>query len=128
TFPDFLKLKTAENSAFINPDNGVRDYGICVEPAAAFLFLRRGHMSKARKLYGLLFILLLVTPAAMAQEFTGNIDGRVNDASGAVIPGVKFTLTSPAIQGSRQAISGETGIYQFRLLPAGTYALKFELP
>ncbi len=85
-------------------------------------------MFEARKLYGLLFILLLVAPAAFAQEFTGNIDGRVSDASGAVIPGATITLSSPAIQGTRQAISGETGVYQFRLLPVGTYSLKFELP
>src|SRR5438874_13666308 len=85
-------------------------------------------MFEARKLFGFLIILLLLSPAAFGQEFTGNIDGRVNDASGAVIPGVNITLTSPAIQGSRQAISGETGAYQFRLLPVGLYSVKFELP
>jgi Carboxypeptidase regulatory-like domain len=85
-------------------------------------------MFEARKLYGFLFILLLLTTAAFGQEFTGNINGRVSDASGAVIPGVTITLNSSAIQGTRQAISGETGVYQFRLLPVGTYAVKFELP
>src|SRR5438552_287342 len=85
-------------------------------------------MFEARKLFGFLFILLISVTSAFAQEFTGNIDGRVNDASGAVIPGVTITLSSPAIQGTREAISGETGVYQFRLLPVGTYTLRFELP
>ena len=84
-------------------------------------------MFEAKRLCSLLFVLLLFAGAAFGQEFTGNIDGRVDDASGAVIPGVSITLTSPAIQGSRQAVSGEAGNYQFRLLPAGTYAVKFEL-
>jgi len=85
-------------------------------------------MSKVRKLFSLLFVISLLMPAAFAQDITGIINGRVNDATGAVIPGVTITLSSPAIQGTRTAISGETGAYQFLLLPAGTYALKFELP
>src|SRR5262249_3537741 len=47
---------------------------------------------------------------------------------GAVIPGVDITLTSPAVQGNRTTVSGETGSYQFLLLPEGTYTLKFALP
>ena len=85
-------------------------------------------MFEARRLYGLLFILLLLTPAAFGQDITGIINGRVSDSSGAVIPGVNVTLTSPAIQGNRTAVSGETGAYQFLLIPAGSYTLKFELP
>jgi len=85
-------------------------------------------MFEPRKLYSLLFILLICSTAAFGQEFTGNIDGRVTDGSGAVIPGVNITLSSPAIQGTRQAISGETGAYQFRLLPSGEYSIRFELP
>ncbi|MBI4475128.1 MAG: carboxypeptidase regulatory-like domain-containing protein, partial [Acidobacteria bacterium] len=71
---------------------------------------------------------VLFANAAFAQEFTGNINGRVADATGAVVPGVQVTLTSPAIQGAREALTGEAGAYQFRLLPPGTYSLKFELP
>src|SRR5262249_28660251 len=119
---------TAEESASINPDKGVRGYRIVVSLGMPFFVLRRGHMFEARKLYGLLFILLLLATSAFGQEFTGTINGRVTDASGAVIPGVNISLTSNAIQGTRAAISGETGAYQFVLLPAGTYNLKFELP
>jgi hypothetical protein len=85
-------------------------------------------MFEARKLYGLLFILLLLTTAAFGQEFTGSITGRVSDSSGAVIPGVTITLSGTTIQGVRTAISGETGAYQFLLVPGGTYTLRFELP
>src|SRR3954464_1673612 len=84
-------------------------------------------MANARKLFQLMFVVLLLVSSALAQEFTGNINGRVADSTGAVIPGVQITLTSPAIQGTREGLSGEAGVYQFRLLPAGSYTLKFEL-
>jgi hypothetical protein len=85
-------------------------------------------MFEAKKLFGFLFILLILATSAHAQDTTGIINGRVADASGAVIPGVDITLTGPAIQGSRTTLSGETGAYQFLLLPEGTYTLKFGLP
>ena len=75
----------------------------------------------------LIFTILLFTHVAIAQEFTGNINGRVTDSSGALVPGVTITLTSPAIQGARETISGEAGAYQFRLLPPGTYTVKYAL-
>ena len=85
-------------------------------------------MFEAKRLYGLLFILLLLAPAAFGQEFTGTINGRVSDSSGAVIPGVAVTLTGATLQAPRTGITGETGAYQFLLLPAGSYTLRFELP
>src|SRR5690349_20001586 len=63
-----------------------------------------------------------------AQVTTGTINGRVNDASGAVIPGVTVSLTSPVIQGVRTALTDEAGNYRFLLLPPGTYRVAYELP
>ena len=72
-------------------------------------------------------LLLLACPLA-AQEFSGNINGRVSDTSGAVLPGVEITLSSRAIQGERATVSVQNGSYLFRLLPPGTYSLVYELP
>ncbi len=69
-------------------------------------------------------LLLLACPLA-AQEFSGNINGRVADSSEAVLPGVQITLSSPAIQGERATISVESGSYLFRLLPPGTYSIVY---
>lgn len=74
-----------------------------------------------------LLLSLLAAPAALAQEITGNINGRVSDSSGAVIPGVSVTLKSPAIQAERSAITDESGSYRFILLPPGTYSVTYEL-
>ena len=71
-------------------------------------------------------LLLLACPLA-AQEFSGNINGRVADSSEAVLPGVRITLSSSAIQGERATISLENGSYLFRLLPPGTYSVVYAL-
>lgn len=75
-----------------------------------------------------LIVALLMSLPLSAQSTTGTINGRVSDASDAVIPGVSVTLTSPVIQGSQNVITDEAGTYRFILLPPGTYALKYELP
>src|SRR4051812_3810945 len=101
-----------------------------MKPRMLFYLRRRREdsMFDAKKLCGWLFILLLLGTSAYAQEFTGTVDGRVNDSTGAVVPGVTVTLSGPAIQGIRTAITGETGAYRFTLIPTGTYTVKFELP
>jgi len=85
-------------------------------------------MGMVRRLLFWSLFLFLVVPAGFAQEFTGNINGRLSDASGAVLPGVTVTLRSPAIQGERTVVSEEGGNYRFILLPPGTYSITYELP
>jgi Carboxypeptidase regulatory-like domain len=68
-------------------------------------------------------------PLAHSQAVTGTITGRALDASGALIPGVDVSITSPAmIGGARSAPTDEQGTYRFTLLPAGTYRVTFQLP
>src|SRR5690242_5227752 len=75
-----------------------------------------------------IFILCCCVPA-FAQIQTGAITGRASDNSGALIPGVEVTITSPAmIGGARSAPTDELGVYRFTLLPAGTYRVSFALP
>ncbi len=64
---------------------------------------------------------------AWAQVQTGNISGRVNDNTGAVVPGVNITLSSPALGQPLTTVSSETGTFQFPRLPIGTYTVRFEL-
>src|SRR5437867_11705096 len=67
-------------------------------------------------------------PAFPQSQTTGNITGRALDASGALIPGVEVSVSSPAmIGGARSAITDETGTYRFTLLAAGTYRVSFAL-
>jgi hypothetical protein len=77
----------------------------------------------------LLAILLVLSLQAYSQAPTGAITGRATDNSGALIPGVEVTLTSPAmIGGDLTAPTDETGSYRFTLLSPGTYRVTFALP
>lgn len=79
-----------------------------------------------RGIYIVLLIAVLALPVA-AQEFTGNINGRVADTSGAVIPGATVTIKSNAMQGEKSALSDESGTYRFILLPQGSYTVTYQL-
>jgi hypothetical protein len=64
--------------------------------------------------------------AAVAQT-TGGINGTVNDNTGAVLPGVTVTATSPALMGVQTTVTNDQGQYRFPALPIGTYDLNYEL-
>jgi hypothetical protein len=68
-----------------------------------------------------------VATSAAAQEFRGRINGTVTDNSGAVLPGVTVTVTSPALIQPQVATTNEDGTYRFPALPAGSYTVTFEL-
>ena len=75
-----------------------------------------------------LALTILALPAFPQSQVTGNVTGRAMDASGALIPGVEVSVSSPAmIGGARTAITDETGSYRFTLLPSGTYRVSFTL-
>jgi hypothetical protein len=59
---------------------------------------------------------------------TASIDGTVTDESGAAMPGVTVTLTSPALQVAEMTnVTTADGRYRFAQLAAGTYRLRYEL-
>jgi len=58
---------------------------------------------------------------------TGTIQGRVSDSSGAILPGVTVTATSPSMIGSQTQVTNENGLYRFPAVPPGVYELDFEL-
>ncbi len=74
-----------------------------------------------------LSVLLLTAPFAWTQSATtATISGTVTDASDAVVPRAKITVTSPQTGLVREAFSGESGEYRVVLLPPGIYDLKVE--
>ncbi len=71
-------------------------------------------------------IFLLVT-ARHADAQNATIRGRVADESGAAMPGVNVTITSPALLVPQSATSDGVGGYVFANLPIGEYQAVFEL-
>ena len=66
---------------------------------------------------------------ALAQATTGTITGRAVDSSGALLPGVTVSISSPQmIGGAREAVTDALGAYRFGQVPPGTYQVKFTLP
>ena len=79
-----------------------------------------------RGLFCLAALTLLAVPV-LAQRTTGEIIGRVTDASGAVLPGVTVTLRGAGVAGAPTAVTSENGLYRFPVLPPGLYDLDFAL-
>jgi hypothetical protein len=71
---------------------------------------------------------LVTAEVSRAQAIEASIFGRVTDESGAVLPGVTVTATSPALQvPSVTTVTDEKGEYRLTPLPIGTYAVTYEL-
>ena len=68
-----------------------------------------------------------VAVPALAQQTTGNIQGRIVDAQGAAMPGVTVTAKHDATGFTRSAVSDAEGLYRLNAMPIGTYELHAEL-
>jgi hypothetical protein len=55
------------------------------------------------------------------------MSGVVKDQSGGVLPGVTVSVSSPALQGTREAITDGNGLYTLQALPPGVYTVRFAL-
>ena len=69
------------------------------------------------------YVAVLFATHAIAQQATAKIVGTVTDPQGAVIPGVKVTVTNTATNVASEATSGKDGYYQVLDLPIGTYRI-----
>jgi len=81
----------------------------------------------------MLFLVLAVAAASLltsvslrAQVDTGSIQGTIQDSTGAVMPGVKVTLTDEGTNFSVTATSGADGSYVFNPVKIGTYSVSAE--
>jgi hypothetical protein len=73
-----------------------------------------------------LLILLSVAATLLAQSERGTITGTVRDATGAVVPGAKVTLTNTAMGTASTAPTSESGDYTVPGLAVGTYIVRVE--
>jgi len=76
-----------------------------------------------------LFVLPPLAPTASGQGNPASIVGRVTDATGAVLPGVTVTTTSPALQVPQLiVVTDSQGDYRITPLPLGRYTVEYVLP
>ncbi|MFM8532343.1 MAG: carboxypeptidase regulatory-like domain-containing protein [Acidimicrobiia bacterium] len=72
---------------------------------------------------------VVIGTAAFAQStaINGNIEGRVKDEQGSLLPGVTVTVTNIDTGDSRVVVTNESGVYRAPLLSLGTYRVAAEL-
>jgi len=73
-----------------------------------------------------LVILALAFAGTASAQMGSELKGRVI-FDNAPMPGVTVSLTSPALQGQKVAVTNAQGDYIFKALPAGDYHVRFEL-
>ena len=81
-------------------------------------------MSRFRKFFVPLLAIAIVgavTGGLAFAQTTGDIQGTVTDTSGAALPGVTCTATSPSMQGTRTSVTSNNGSYRISTVPPGTY-------
>src|SRR6476659_4506462 len=71
--------------------------------------------------------LAFLSEIASAQTGAGGLRGFVKDESGAVLPGVTVTATSPELIQPSVVVTDETGLYRLNNLPPGNYVIAAEL-
>ena len=82
----------------------------------------------ARRAAATLLLALLAVPAfGQSQATTAELNGRVVDAQGGVLPGVTVTARNEATGYVRTAVTNDEGLYSLPLLPPGTYEVTLEL-
>ena len=88
-------------------------------------------VSRRRSLFVALAVLTLcylaTAPVASAQVLYGSIVGNVQDSSGAAIPGATVTITNRETGLERNAVTNDTGGYNFTNVLTGNYDVKVSL-
>ncbi|MCW5977433.1 MAG: TonB-dependent receptor [Bryobacteraceae bacterium] len=78
-------------------------------------------MRRDRQLHLLTALLALACAVPCGAQFSSNITGVVQDASGAVVPGVKVTLVNVGTKVERATETAASGVYRFSSLAPGNY-------
>lgn len=87
-----------------------------------------GRSRRALRILIVIGLLQAVSAMAAAQTQEASIIGQVTDESGAVLPGVTVTATSPALQVPQVVnVTDARGEYRLTPLPLGTYTVEYTL-
>ena len=73
-------------------------------------------------------LMMVMASTALAQVTTASVSGTLADTTGAMIPGVKVTVTNTATQITREGISDGQGRYQVTNLQPGPYMVTVSTP
>src|ERR1700730_17226160 len=86
---------------------------------------RCGRPSIVAPLLVLILLAFIAPQAVNSQVLYGSLTGTVNDQKGAAVPGVNVEARNVGTAITREAITDESGGYQFSGLQPGTYNVTF---
>src|SRR5215207_3947414 len=70
------------------------------------------------------FSLFFVTAIIAQTSTTGNVEGTVSDANGAIVPAAAITLSGPNLIRAQTTTSDSEGNYRFASVPPGRYTVE----
>jgi len=70
-----------------------------------------------------LSLVLCFATSVFAQRTSGDIEGKVTDPNGAVVPNVSITVTGVSVGFSRTVQSNSDGEFRIQQIPSGTYQI-----
>ncbi len=76
----------------------------------------------------ILFVLLALAAAAIAQTLSSNLDGLVTDSQGALIPKADVTVINTQTGQNFRTLTDDKGHWVIAYLPAGTYSVSVAAP
>ena len=88
---------------------------------------RRACRSAASLLLAVSLLACLPAVALAQRTTTGTVIGKIVDSSGAVLPGVTVTLSSPEALGQFTGVTDGQGLYRVTNLPPATYDVRAEI-
>src|SRR5215831_5349554 len=68
-------------------------------------------------------LVLCFPTAVFGQRTSGDLEGKVTDPNGAVVPNVSITLTGVTVGLSRTVQSDDQGEFRIQQIPIGTYKI-----
>lgn len=81
---------------------------------------------RTTKIFLAVFLLLMLGTHYAGADTTGRVNGKVTDATGAVVPEAKVTLTNEDTGASRSTETDKDGSYTFLQVAVGTYRIECE--
>ncbi len=84
-------------------------------------------MRRVLRYVGVSVWLVFLTAGLASAQATAEMNGRVTDASGAVLPGVTVTATQTDTGATRTTVTDDAGAYVMTSLPTGPYRLEVSL-
>src|SRR5438093_2277951 len=75
---------------------------------------------------GKLLLLLLAGMLPLSAQTAAGLTGTLTDSTGAIVPDARVTVISAETGARREAVSNDAGLYQFSLLPPGSYSISVQ--